>query len=331
MPVGGGGKPAGGYRAGKKNSYGCKGFPTVSADGTVHGCHPTKAKAAAQARAIWASTAKKFVTSVEKSMVTEGDYVMFICEEDEIKVGQVEYVMSEGTYGLEGSEYAIEATPEDPVLSIRVFEEEDGAWEATEEIRAHKASEAVKIESLMVSMDVIREMQSSSSPEETMPPNINPVDSYDNSVGKAEKPNYEDFIKPRSGGSTPANPRLYARVVQAAKDKFEVYPSAVANSWVVQEYKRRGGTYKSEKSISNEDFWSGSGLSKRDYSTSERRRLAEIGQAMPDGSYPIANRADLMNAIRSWGRGGSDPKVKAHIKRRARALNADDMIPENWN
>jgi hypothetical protein len=55
MPVGGGGKPAGGYRAGKKGSYGCKGYPTVSADGTVHGCHPTKAAAAAQARAIWAS------------------------------------------------------------------------------------------------------------------------------------------------------------------------------------------------------------------------------------------------------------------------------------
>ena len=87
MPVGGGGKPAGGYRAGKKGSYGCEGYPTVSADGTVHGCHPTKAKAQAQARAIWASTAKKFISGVEKAMVTEGDYVMFLCEEDEIKVG----------------------------------------------------------------------------------------------------------------------------------------------------------------------------------------------------------------------------------------------------
>lgn len=55
MPVGGGKGPAGGYRAGKKGSYGCKGYPTVSADGTVHGCHKTKQEAAAQARAIWAS------------------------------------------------------------------------------------------------------------------------------------------------------------------------------------------------------------------------------------------------------------------------------------
>jgi hypothetical protein len=31
------------------------------------------------------------------------------------------------------------------------------------------------------------------------------------------------------------------RLVREAKDKFDVYPSAVANAWVVQEYKRRGG------------------------------------------------------------------------------------------
>jgi len=92
-----------------------------------------------------------------------------------------------------------------------------------------------------------------------MVPNCVPVgklDDLENEMAKA-KPNYEDFIKPRSGGSTPSNPKLYARVVQAAKDKFDVYPSAVANSWVVQEYKRRGGTYKSEKELGSDNFWNG--------------------------------------------------------------------------
>ena len=69
---------------------------------------------------------------------------------------------------------------------------------------------------------------------------------------------------------------------------------------------------------------------KRKFNAETRRRMAESGNAMPDGSYPIGNKNDLMNAIRSWGRGGSDPKVKAHIKRRAKALGAEDMIPENW-
>ena len=71
-------------------------------------------------------------------------------------------------------------------------------------------------------------------------------------------------------------------------------------------------------------------LVKRKFTTEQRRRMAEEGKAMPDGSYPIANRTDLMNAIRSWGRGGADPKVKEHIKRRAKALGASDMIPDNW-
>ena len=94
-----------------------------------------------------------------------------------------------------------------------------------------------------------------------MVPNCVPVGKskeMDDEMEKAKKPNYDDFIKPRRGGSTPSNPKLYARVVQAAKDKFDVYPSAVANSWVVQEYKRRGGTYKSESQSTTKSIWDGS-------------------------------------------------------------------------
>ena len=44
-------------------------------------------------------------------------------------------------------------------------------------------------------------------------------------------------------GSKPANPALYARVKTEAKRKFDVYPSAYANAWLVKTYKKRGGTY----------------------------------------------------------------------------------------
>ena len=44
-------------------------------------------------------------------------------------------------------------------------------------------------------------------------------------------------------GSTPTNPALYARVKAEAKRKFDVYPSAYANGWLVRTYKKRGGTY----------------------------------------------------------------------------------------
>ena len=184
MPAGKG-KPAGGYRAGKKGSNGCKGYPTVSADGTVHGCHPTKAKAAAQARAIWASTtAKKFVDTISKSMVTEGDFVMFIGEEEEIKVGRVEYVMTNpGWLGLEGSEYALEYMEDDKPLIVRLYEEEDGSWEEEEYVCYHRMSEVVKIESLSVSVDLIVEM-GSDIPEPTTEVQMA---MYDSSIGKSDE------------------------------------------------------------------------------------------------------------------------------------------------
>ena len=57
-----------------------------------------------------------------------------------------------------------------------------------------------------------------------------------------EKPDYEGIMS--GEGGTPTDKDLYARVVREAKEKFDVYPSAVANAWVVREYKKRGGTYR---------------------------------------------------------------------------------------
>ena len=42
---------------------------------------------------------------------------------------------------------------------------------------------------------------------------------------------------------TPTNKALYNRVKAEAKRKFDVYPSAYANAWLVREYKKRGGGY----------------------------------------------------------------------------------------
>lgn len=53
------------------------------------------------------------------------------------------------------------------------------------------------------------------------------------------------FIDEKS--AIPTDPELYARVKAEAKKKFDVYPSAYANAWLVREYKKRGGGYRSEK------------------------------------------------------------------------------------
>ena len=49
--------------------------------------------------------------------------------------------------------------------------------------------------------------------------------------------------KRKKGSPKPKNPALYSRVKAAAKRKFDVYPSAYANAWLVREYKKRGGKY----------------------------------------------------------------------------------------
>jgi hypothetical protein len=44
--------------------------------------------------------------------------------------------------------------------------------------------------------------------------------------------------------NVPTNMALYNRVKSEAKRKFDVYPSAYANAWLVKTYKARGGTYR---------------------------------------------------------------------------------------
>jgi hypothetical protein len=296
------------YHVGAKGSYGCAGYPAVKEDGTVMGCHKSRSAAAGQIYAINRSEGK-----IGKAMVKEGDMVM-APNDDEVYVGRVVHVMTEGMLGMPGSEYALAASAEEPAILIQLFEMEEGGLEETEYFIGAKASDVMA----MPSFESNEGMDKSMNGEMDDDMDDEEDDEEDDDIDKAKKPNYEEMIKPRRGGSTPANPRLYARVVQAAKDRFDVYPSAVANGWVVQEYKRRGGTYKGE------------GMDKKDYSADARNRMAEAGQAMPDGSFPIANRADLQNAIQSVGRAKDYAKAKAHIINRARSLNAIDMLPEDW-
>ena len=67
-----------------------------------------------------------------------------------------------------------------------------------------------------------------------------------------------------------------------------------------------------------------------DLDTQERRKLAEEGSALPDGSFPIRNREDLQDAIQSYGRAKDRAEAKRWIKRRAKELNAQDELPDDW-
>lgn len=91
------------------------------------------------------------VTSkAEAGSVAAGDWVLWTGEEDATMCGVVEFVMTEGTLGADGSEYSIEATPEDPAALVRIYEGEEGNWEATEMLVGQKVSALTKVNPLPV-------------------------------------------------------------------------------------------------------------------------------------------------------------------------------------
>jgi hypothetical protein len=59
----------------------------------------------------------------------------------------------------------------------------------------------------------------------------------------------------------------------------------------------------------------------RTFSAAQRRSAAKSGASLPDGSYPIFNLTDAMNALRRIGTGkASKATILAHIRKRARQL-----------
>ena len=141
--------------------------------------------ATAEARALWADNKRKSMPALEKSMVVEGDFVMYMGEEDETMVGRVEYVMTNpGLLGLPGSEYALEYAEDDKPVIVRMYEQEDGAWEEKEYVCYHRMSEVIKIESLSVSVDMVMEMGSSGTGIPAMPEQSDMENMYDVQIGK---------------------------------------------------------------------------------------------------------------------------------------------------
>lgn len=71
-------------------------------------------------------------------------------------------------------------------------------------------------------------------------------------------------------------------------------------------------------------------LEKADFTEKQRERLADKKEALPDGSFPIRNKSDLKNAIRLAGNAKNPERARRWIKRRAKSLGAEDMIPDTW-
>jgi hypothetical protein len=123
-----------------------------------------------------------------KDMVVEGDFVI-VTSEDETYIGIVQYVMTDGMFGVASSEYALEASAENPVILVRTLEleEDEGAWEESEYLIGAESKMVTKIEPLplIVETEVIENESQDSEIAMAM---------YDSSIGKAD-PCWDGYVQ----------------------------------------------------------------------------------------------------------------------------------------
>lgn len=71
-------------------------------------------------------------------------------------------------------------------------------------------------------------------------------------------------------------------------------------------------------------------LASHSLTNAAREKAAKEHQAMPDGSFPIRDRAELEKAIKAHGRAKDPEAVKKWIIKRAKQLKATDLLPDGW-
>jgi hypothetical protein len=156
--------------------------------------------------------------------------------------------------------------------------------------------------------------------------------------------NVKTFTKSKN---VPTNKELYSRVKAEAKKKFDVYPSAYANAWLVREYKSRGGKYRVVKASS--PAWQRDagknpkgGLNAKGRASYKRetggtlkppvkrgdnpRRasfLARMGNAKGPERDEKGNPTRLLLSLQAWG-----ANSKAEARKKAKAISARNKNKE---
>ena len=151
----------------------------------------------------------------------------------------------------------------------------------------------------------------------------------------------------KASKNVPTNKELYARVKAEAKQKFDVYPSAYANAWLVREYKSRGGKYRVVKASSpawqrEEGKNPKGGLNAKGRASYKRetggtlkppvkrgdnpRRasfLARMGNAKGPERDEKGNPTRLLLSLQAWG-----ANSKAEARKKAKAISARNKKKE---
>lgn len=303
------------YSVGKKGSSDCGGYTVVDDKGKVMGCHPTKNKAGRQVRALYAAGAAMKYTNninIEKSMVVEGDFVLASCE-DETHVGIVQYVMTDGLFGITGSEYAKSASSEDPVVLIRTLEydEEDG-WEESPYLIGSMSSEVTKISPINLQDN---EMNSLS---------VNAIKMLKQIINELKKDDVIPAPLEVLQTDTPNPGYQGCGCVSCVTLNCDCEHCPVCNG------ESNNNTQDSETAMAMYD----SSIGKNDGGAigSSSGVVASIpsGESSSSNFPVITTHAQIGSALRHWASGGKHPKIKEHIINRAREIGAEHLLPADW-
>ena len=93
------------------------------------------------------SAASTDLARASATQLSTGDYVSWQSSGGTAR-GRIEHVMREGTLGVPGSDFSIDATADDPAALIRIYHREQDGWSETETLVGHKFSTLTKIDPL---------------------------------------------------------------------------------------------------------------------------------------------------------------------------------------
>jgi hypothetical protein len=289
----------------------------------------------------------------------EGDIVKFMMENDSMfhndmppqgtheHVGSVEHVMYDGYFGVPGSKFYSPASMENPAVLIRIWIDD----QETEFMTGRMSDEVTKIGEL--------------DNQENSPDDIedDTYSSYDNNEDDKKKDEAATYpIPDRVKKNAQRGLDLRKKFGRGGTDVGENTARTLAAGGTIgiekvrhinRYFPRHAGDNLNDKTSNGwiawllwggDAAWSWTNRivrsyeaqqkrereSARDFTPEEREKLAKEGLALPDGSYPIVTIGDLKNAIQAFGRAKDKPAAKKHIIKRAKALDAQDMLPDNW-
>ena len=163
------------------------------------------------------------------------------------------------------------------------------------------------------------------------------VKSYDTKVNDAETekevlkiyPKAKFFVGKMSHFFGELEPNLFFKAYYPKYYKQDTGKTVKGDFKITSVYSQKGSRYvELMKESVLENFKAFSEFVSENYDTEQRKEMAAKGLALSDGSFPIANLEDLKNAIMAYGRAKDQARAAKFIAKRAKALGAEDLIPD---